>query len=235
MAERGGEFIDNPHKTLLGYARSFGLAREDVNKAPGDVTYFFGGQHVPESTIVEEFRAFVPAMHEDLRNASGSPTADAHNDADVTLDGTTLADYLVSRGASPLLRAVIEEAYVAEYGLEPHEQSCLNFLLFVHADRRSKFTPFGISSDERYHLVDGNDGIAAGLAASLARPVQLGLSLRRVRRRSDGRIELTFAQGAGTVTRAHDRVVLALPFSVLRGVDLDASLGLAGLEAPRDQ
>ena len=70
VAERGGEFIDNPHKTLLGYARAFGLAREDVNKFPGDVTYFFGGQHVPESTIVEEFRAFVPAMRDDLRNAS---------------------------------------------------------------------------------------------------------------------------------------------------------------------
>src|SRR6187401_2210421 len=34
VAERGGEFIDTPHKTLLGYARAFGLAREDVNKVP---------------------------------------------------------------------------------------------------------------------------------------------------------------------------------------------------------
>ena len=56
--------------------------------------------------------------------------------------------------------------------------------------------------------------------------MQLGLNLRRVRRRSDGRIELTFAQGAGTVTRSHQMVVLALPFSVLRNVDLDASLAL---------
>ena len=51
----------------------------------------------------------------------------------------------------------IEEAYVAEYGREIDEQSCLNFLLFIHADRRSKFTPFGVFSDERYHIVEGND------------------------------------------------------------------------------
>jgi monoamine oxidase len=40
--------------------------------------------------------------------------------------------------------------------------------MFIHADRRSKFTPFGVSSDERYHLADGNDGIVAGLTCSVA-------------------------------------------------------------------
>src|SRR5262245_10438136 len=56
VAERGGEFIDNPHKTMLGYARRFGLPVDDVSKAPGEVFYFFGGRHVPESTVVDEFR-----------------------------------------------------------------------------------------------------------------------------------------------------------------------------------
>jgi monoamine oxidase len=226
VAERGGEFIDNLHKTMLGYARRFDLAREDVTKVPGEVTYFFGGRHVAESEVVDEFRAFVPAMRQDLRASTGAPTADVHNAADVALDNTTLAGYLVARGASPLLRAIIEEAYVAEYGLEPAEQSALNFLLFIHADRRSKFTPFGVFSDERFHLVDGNDAVASGLAAALERPVEFERRLTRVARRSDGRIELTFGQGGAAVTRAHQAVVLTLPFSVLRDVDLHASLGL---------
>jgi monoamine oxidase len=226
VAERGGEFVDNLHKTMLRHAKRFGLAREDVTKAPGDVAYFFGGQHVPESTVVDEFRGFVPAMRHDLRDSTGAPTADEHNAADVALDNMSLADYLVARGASPLLRSVIEEAYVAEYGLDPAGQSALNFLLFIHADRRSKFTPFGVFSDERFHLVDGNDGITTGLAAGLPRPIEYGRHLTRVRRRSDGHIELTFGQGAGAVTRTHEAVVLTLPFSVLRQVDLHASLGL---------
>jgi monoamine oxidase len=71
-AELGGEFIDNPHKTLLGYAKRFGLAKEDVNKMPGSVTYFFGGERVDESVIVDELRAFVPAMRDDLRRSSGA-------------------------------------------------------------------------------------------------------------------------------------------------------------------
>jgi monoamine oxidase len=225
-AELGGEFIDNPHKTILGYAKRFGLAREDVNKMPGTVTYFFGGERVDESAIVDEFRAFVPAMQDDLRRSSGAPTADTHTAEDEALDRTSLREYLVTRGASARLQAVIEEAYLAEYGLEPAEQSCLNFLLFIHADRRSKFTPFGVFSDERYHLVGGNDAIATGIAARLPGQIQFGRWLSRVKRLADGRIELTLSQGPGTITRQHDVVVLAIPFTVLRHVDLHATVGL---------
>ena len=75
VAERGGEYIDNPHKTMLHYAKEFGLALEDVTKLPGDVTYYFNGQHHDESAIVDEFRAFVSVMHQDLRRLSREVTA----------------------------------------------------------------------------------------------------------------------------------------------------------------
>ena len=64
---------------------------------------------------------------------------------------------------SDLIKAAVKAAYIAEYGLEIEEQSCLNFLLFIHADRRSKFRPFGIFSDERYHVIGGNEQIVEGL------------------------------------------------------------------------
>ena len=114
-------------------------------------------------------------MRAELRRLSSEITALSHTADDVVFDQTSLAAYLEgSNGAGAAAghrsrKAAISEAYVAEYGLEPDEQSCLNFLMFIHADRRSKFTPFGVSSDERYHLVDGNDGIAAGLTQSLPR------------------------------------------------------------------
>ncbi len=93
-------------------------------------------------------------------------TAATHTDDDVALDRTSLLAYLEGENgtglaAAPLAKAAIVQAYVAEYGRAPDEQSCLNFLLFIHADRRSKFTPFGVSSDERYHVVDGNDRIGS--------------------------------------------------------------------------
>ncbi len=202
VAERGGEYIDNPHKTMLHYAKEFGLALEDVTKLPGDVTYYFNGQHHDESAIVDEFRDFVSVMRQDLRRLSREVTALDFTPDDAAVDRTSLAEYLDGQNAagepaSPLLRAVIAEAYEAEYGLEAGEQSCLNFLLFIHSDRRSKFTPFG-SSDERWHVVDGNDRIASGLWTPLASRTNLGLALEAVRATPAGRIELTFASGAST-------------------------------------
>lgn len=226
VAERGGEFIDTPHKTMLGYAKEFGLSVEDVDKQPGEVFYYFAGQRFPESAVVDEYRALVPAMRADLRKLSAQPTTDDHSFDDILLDTMSLAEYLDRLGAGALIKAVIEQAYQAEYGLEIAHQSCLNFLLFIHADRRSKFTPFGISSDERYHLVDGNDGIAEGLSHRLPGQIEPDMRLLRALKSAAGKIELTFAQGAATRQVSFDAVVLALPFTTLRQVELDASLGL---------
>lgn len=228
VAERGGEFIDTGHKTMIAYAREFGLTLEDVNKNPGEVRYYFNGQVYPESAVVAEFRVLVDAMRDDLRTLSSEVTATSFTTRDQTIDHLGLDEYLASRGATPLIKAVIEETYVAEYGLAPSQQSALNFLFFIHSDRRSKFTPFGVFSDERYHVVEGNDAIAAGLTRKLD-PGQLrpGLALQAVRKTPAGRIELTFADGRRTTTATHDAVVLAIPFTTLRNVQLDASLGLA--------
>ena len=226
VAERGGEFIDTPHKTLLGYVKEFGLAVEDVDKQPGEVFYYFDGQSYVESAIIDEYRGFVPAMRDDLRKLSKQPTAANHTAEDLLLDNVSLAEYLDRRGAGQLLKAVIEQAYKAEYGLEIDQQSCLNFLLFIHADRRSKFTPFGIFSDERYHVVEGNDRIAEGLSNRLPGQFELDMRLVSMLRTVTGKIELSFTQGASTRRSSFDAVVLALPFTTLREVELDASLGL---------
>ncbi len=226
VAERGGEFIDNLHKTLLGYAKRFKLKLEDVEKEPtGEVVYYFNGQHFPESAVVEEFRDLVSAMRDDLRTV-GRPTADSHTDADAVLDLTNLREYLETRGAGTIVSKAIEQAYVAEFGLEIDQQSCLSFLLFIHADRRSKFRPFGIFSDERYHIIGGNDQIAKGLRDGLEGQIQLGMRLVRAGKNARGEIELVFENGSRTVSRTYDAVVFAIPFSTLREVELDASLGL---------
>lgn len=221
--ERGGELIDNLHKEMLGWVNRLGLEVEDLTRAPGEIRYFFEGALVDESAIVDEYRDFVAAMQADLRASSGAPTALSFNEADRALDQTSLAEYLETRGAGPLVKKAIVEAYEAEYGLDVADQSALGFLLFIHADKRSRFTPFGVFSDERYHVVGGNDRIASGIHARLARPAELGHRLVRVRDTGTA-VELTFDVGGRTVIRTHDRVILAVPFSVLRHVELDVDM-----------
>jgi len=225
VVERGGELIDTGHHTMRSWATEFNLELESLANLPGEVFYYYDGALRPESDVVDEYRAFVSRMRDDLRTI-GEPTADAFTPAEAALDRMSLAEYLDTRGAGPLLRQVIDQAYTIEYGIPIEEQSCLAFLNFIHADRRSRFQPWGVFSDERFHVIAGNDSIPRALHSTLARPATLGHRLVRVARTAAGKVELTFRAGSRTVVSTHDAAVITVPFSVLRGVELHSSLAL---------
>jgi monoamine oxidase len=223
--ELGGELIDTTHTTIRAYANELGLTLEDYNKEPGEGTWYADGRLVHEHEVVDEYRVFVDAMRDDLRRI-GSPTADSFTADDELFDWMDLRTYLQTRGAGPILTDALDAAYTGEYGRELHEQSALNLLLFIHADRRSQFAEFGVFSDERFHVVGGNGQIPEAIAARLSRPVEHGCALIAASRRSDGRYELTFDRGGSTLVHTADFVIFALPFTALRDVHLDPSLGL---------
>src|ERR1044071_104305 len=75
------------------------------------------------------------------------------------------------------------------------------------------------ASDERYHVVGGNDQVAAGLAALLDSQIRTGSVLTAVSLTSGGRVKATFKEGSSGRTVTADKVVLTLPFSMLRSVD----------------
>ncbi len=229
VAECGGEMIDTFHTTMLSYAREFGLAREDLEHTPGSFRYHFFGSLHAEDEVVAQWRALEPRVAADFRTLSNGPSFFSHTAADAALDDVDLATYLSARASDlPLIREVLYEAYIAEYGLEPYEQSSLNFLQFIHMDRRRHFSEFGVFSDERYHLIGGNDGIARAIAARVTdagSAIDHGASLTRLARNASGEYQLFF--NGSTAPEIADAVVVTVPFSVLRGVTLDASLGLS--------
>jgi monoamine oxidase len=159
-------------------------------------------------------------MRDDLRLLSKAPSAVSHSPFDVALDRMSLAEYLETRGAGRLLRSAVEQAYRAEYGLDVQEQSCLNFLLAIRGDRRSRL----VSSDKRYHLAEGNQAIADRLAQRLASRLEYGRPVTRIARTASGRIELAFEDGT---VRAHEAVVVTVPFFALRRLQLARSLNLS--------
>ena len=130
--ENGGEFIDTGHKTMLAYANAFDLARETVIRKAGEETLYFFGRKYAEADGVAEFREVAPRFRADAKRLTAEPSATSHNAADIELDNTDLATYFASRCQGfPLLEAVLNEAYLAEYGLETSQQSALNFLMFM--------------------------------------------------------------------------------------------------------
>src|SRR5829696_6433485 len=110
---------------------------------------------------------------------------------------------------------LLDIAYNIEYGAESSEQSSLNLLYLLGYSGQGQLRIFG-PWNEKYHVVGGNDQIPARLAAALSGQVTLGSELTAIRRRSDDAYSLTFRNAGSTETVVADRVVLALPFAVLR-------------------
>lgn len=222
LVELGGELVDTNHVAMRALIDELGLTLDDRQAEPtttGEI-WWIGGVSVPETTIVEQFTAVAERMLSDME------AADEDEDAYTTLDETTLADYLaevVPEADYAELHAVLTSAYRGEFGLECEQQSALNLIYLVGSDEPDPFRIFG-ESDERYHVHEGSDAVAKGLAEALGSAVVLGRRLTSVSEESD-RFVLRLVTSAGAVETVYaERVVFALPFSVLRDLDLDVTL-----------
>jgi len=225
VVERGAEFIGSSHNVMLGYARQLGLELEDLGAAPGLPYHYFGGRRYTEAQVVDEFRGFTAAIGGDLERIS-HPSADQFTPSDAEFDFLSIDELLDLRGVSGLLRQVVASAVQAEFGAGLGQVSAISLLRFLHSDQRGKQSALDGASHRFLRVVDGNDRIATGLADALPRPVALGHHLVSVRQLSNGRYRVVFEVGGRSQFSEHDAVVLALPFTVLRHVELHASLQL---------
>jgi len=135
------------------------------------------------------------------------------------LDQLSISGWLDSISSIGPARALLELAYTIEFGLEAGEQSALNLLTMVSTDT-TDLELFGVS-DERYTCAVGNDAFCARLAAVLD-PSQVALeqTLVRLELRSDGRYLLSFDGAGGAREVSAEHVILTLPFTKLREVEL---------------
>ncbi|HEV2952290.1 MAG TPA: NAD(P)/FAD-dependent oxidoreductase, partial [Actinomycetota bacterium] len=146
--------------------------------------------------------------------------ADASEDARA-FDELSMAEWFdanVPGGLGSSLGRAFAQEQSGWYGLDPDELSATNLIDYYAVDH-----PEG---DERYTVHGGNDQVPDRLLDALpAGTVRLEAPLEALRRRADGTVELTIV-GEPAPIRV-DRVILALPFTTLRDVDLTG----AGLRA----
>jgi monoamine oxidase len=187
-------------------------------------TYSFFGHYYSDAQAASDFLAMSKALAADLK-AAGYPSTYAMNTAaGRALDQLSLYDWIETRvpgGHSSPLGALLDVAYNIEYGAETTDQSSLNLVyLLGYQPTSSGLVLFG-QSDERFHTRGGNQQIPEAVAAALPVPVQTGYRLIAVAQNSTtGEVNLVFQVGNKTQTVTVDRAVLAVPFTILRTIDL---------------
>jgi monoamine oxidase len=218
--ELGGELVDTEHETMFDLAEAFGLTMLDFktdDPALETLVAHFGGERFGVADLVAAWGPVATRLQADVTAADGDDTAFAALDALSIVDWLDMleADGVLQAGS--VMRQLLEVAYTIEYGLEPGEQSALNLVYLAGTDPDS-VALFG-ASDELFHVEGGNDAITTGLAGLLPGAITLGARLTRITGQADGTVALRFATDGGDLDEVFDRVVLALPFTLLREVE----------------
>jgi monoamine oxidase len=226
VVEMGGEFIDTRHTAVRSLAIELGLTLADLRLADTGLepeVLFFGGQRIGSKQVIEEFSPLAERIAADLA-ALGNREISYHspNQTALRLDRLSISDYVAAVPLSPVIEQLVKVAYITEFGRDAESQSCLNMLFLIGAEI-GKWSTYGIS-DERYHVVGGNDQIPQKLAERLHEPIETGTVLESIRSKSDGRYQVSLRQGESSIERIYERVLLTLPFGVLRQVELAIDL-----------
>jgi monoamine oxidase len=223
--EFGGEFIDTQHLEIHRLADEFGLEMIDTS-APSETklakeAFFFNNQHYSLEQVVEAFRGFAGRMQADIDKLPDDISYRTQDPATIRFDRMNISEYLESIGVSGWMKSLLEQAYEAEYGLSPQEQSAINLLYLISTDTEGgHFDIFG-ESDERYKVKGGNQSIPDAIAAKYPGNIQLNRSLEMIERKFT-HFRLKFS-GMSEEVKA-DYVIMTIPFSKLREVDVRVNL-----------
>ena len=232
IGEHGGELIDTSHTHIRQLAQGLGLKLDNLTRAEQNgaelLGWFDGGPyHVDEMS--NDLKAAWQKIHADVSAASYPTTFELSTERGRELDNMSIVDWIeetFAGGIDSRIGQFLDVAYNIEYGAESAEQSALNLLYLLAYRGPGNLRLFG-ASDEKYRVAGGNDRITDRLAAALPGQITTGSELVAVRRNASGTFTLTFAQQTATTTVTADKVVLALPFSILRS---SVDISKAGFE-----
>jgi len=225
VIERCGEMIDAGHKTILKLAQRFNIPAVNLSAAQpvrSVDTYHFFGQYYARTQANSDFKPVYDAVKRDLNAARYPAVYNNYTPAALALDHTSLRDWItknVPGGYNSPMGQLLDVAYTVEYGGATSEQSSLNLIYMLGFQSSGNFQLFGELNDQ-YRLAGGNETLPRAIAAALpAGSIQSNTRLTRIAKVSDGTYSLSFKQGSEDLRVTADRVILALPFSVLRSLD----------------
>jgi monoamine oxidase len=225
--ELGGEFVDSYHDDMISLCGEFGInlldTRSDEELQYTRDSYFIDGRFYSEMEVIMAFQPYASRISADINSLPETITYDDHDDVTIRFDQMSLRQYLDSIGMTGFLRDAIETAYLTEYGLETDVQSAINFLYLFNPDTTGGFEIYG-ESDERYRIEGGNETLTDALFQRVKHKVSLQHQLVKIAHDFTG-YTLFFTNPNGTTIKVSaDIIVMTIPFSVLRNVQIDVAL-----------
>lgn len=234
-----GAMVDSLHVNMHRLAARFGLPLLNTFSArpPGARdTCYLDDRYYSMTDADRDFAKIYPVLQEQLNKVNSDTTYATATPEARRIDAMSMSDWVtryVPGGLDSQLGRLIKEAYRNEYGREFEELSALNLVVQLgqqrHYAENREMNVLGYS-DQKYIFAGGSQALPEAIAASLpAGSIVFNRRLQSLKLQSGGRYELRFDTGNGTEVVNADRVVLTVPFIVLRGIDTSG----AGFDAAK--
>ncbi|MBV8148588.1 MAG: FAD-dependent oxidoreductase [Candidatus Eremiobacteraeota bacterium] len=228
-----GAMVDSLHLNVRRLARRFSLPLLNTyaaRPAYSRDTCYLDGRYYAMAEADRDFAKIYPTMQEQLGKLSALTTYATATPEAKRLDAMSMRDWIVRYvpgGLDSQLGRLVKEAYRNEYGREVEELSGLNLVMQLGTQRHYAHTHEMNSlgySDQKFIFKNGSQALPEAIAASLpAGTIRFGYRLQAIRRLSSGAYELRFETDSKAENVYADRVVLAIPFIVLRGLDFSGA------------
>ncbi|MBN9382194.1 MAG: FAD-dependent oxidoreductase [Chitinophagaceae bacterium] len=222
----GGEFVDTTHTEILRLVHQLGLECYDL-RADHLIpkSFWFEGQLKSQKELRE---AIAPFVHRIMQDIHALPPVISHRSADEfrRLDELSILEYLRSVGIGGWLFNFLNVVLSREYGMEASEQSAVNFLIMFEPPLKkdADYELFG-QDHEVFKIKGGSQHLTDKLYAQVKDQVVFETPLTSLRPDTDGKgYVLEFADARGRRQEKADYVILTLPFTILRTLDLQIPL-----------
>jgi monoamine oxidase len=222
VSDLGGSFINTDHAEMMGLVKDFNLTLFNRITDPAigstpEMGYYFEGRIRSEAELADKLRPLARIIARDNSRlnqdfATYGPQFDQYSVKDYL-------DNAASQIPEPWIRKLIELSIRTEYGVEPDQSSCLELLFLVPSVTGNRADVIS-SSDEAYVVQGGSGLIIERLGQSLNGQIQTQMPLQRVA--FNGRTYWLTFQNNQTIEA--DYVIMALPFTILRNLDLQVTL-----------
>ncbi len=225
ITELGATLINSDHDDMLSLIDEFDLElfnrEKDARRFPYPGTaYYFEGRRLDEKEIAEALRPLAEQITADADRLDADFDAVAKE-----LDQLSVKEYLdlyADRIGAPFVRTLLEHTMRTEYGVEPQDASALQLIFVLPTVAGDRVELLG-TSDEKFMVQGGTGKIIEALGAALTGQIELHRVLRRIEPAAAG-FRLIFAPDHEIEA---DYVVIAIPFTCLREVQIQVDLPVA--------
>ncbi len=246
LVEEHAEFINPEHTKSLALAKSFGLTLDNMDKYPPGThanaeTLRFGGKPWSQKALNKDWHDWGWKLfhHAAFKTAPWPVLYNSYTPGGLRFDRMSVSEWIdtyIPSGVKSDFGALCVSAVLDEFGGPPEEESSLNLVYLLGQDDSTKNgwqprpRPALGGANEKWHIHGGTYGLIQGLVDRLpGGTLRLGSELVALRTSGNGRYVCTFVSGASTYEVKADHVVLALPFTKLKMVDLT---GVSGMISP---